>query len=89
MTWCAQPSSVRRLIVGEAAVLTVAGVTIGVVCAIGAALSMRGLLFGVSSWDVPTLAVAAALLGSSAIAASLVPARRASRVDPNIALRAE
>jgi len=35
------------------------------------------------------LAVAAVLLGSSAIAASLVPARRASRVDPNIALRAE
>jgi ABC-type antimicrobial peptide transport system permease subunit len=85
----AQHSSVRRLIVGEAAVLTVAGVAIGVVCAIGAALSMRGLLFGVSSWDVPTIAAAAALLGASAIAASLVPARRASRVNPNIALRAE
>jgi len=85
----AERSAVRRLIVSEAAVLTAAGLAIGSICAIGAAVSMRGLLFGVSSWDAPTVAAAAAVLGTSAIAASLLPARRASRVDPNIALRAE
>ena len=85
----AQRSAVRRLIVGEAAVLTAAGLGIGVVCAVAAATWMRGLLFGVSSWDLPTLAAAAAALGASAIAASHIPAHRASRVDPNVALRAE
>jgi predicted permease len=85
----AQHSSVRRLIVGEAAAVTVAGLAIGVITAVGAATWMRGLLFGVRSWDVPTLAGAAAALGTSAIAASYIPARRAARVDPTIALRAE
>jgi ABC-type antimicrobial peptide transport system permease subunit len=85
----AQRSAVRRLIVGEAAVLTAAGLAIGIVCAVAAATWMRGLLFGVSSWDLPTLAAAAAALGASAIAASHIPAHRASRVDPNVALRAE
>ncbi len=85
----AQRSAVRRLIVGEAAVLTAAGLGIGIVSAIAAATWMRGLLFGVTSWDVPTLAAAAAALGTSAIAASHIPARRAARVDPNVALRSE
>ena len=85
----AQRSAVRRLIVGEAAVLTAAGLAIGIVCAVAAAAWMRGLLFGVSAWDLPTLAAAAAALGASAIAASQIPAHRASRVDPNVALRAE
>jgi predicted permease len=82
-------AAVQRLIVGEAVVLTTSGLALGVLCAVAAASWMRGLLFGVSTWDVSTLIAAAAVLGSSAIAASLVPARRASRVDPNVALRAE
>ena len=80
---------VRGLIVREAATLILTGLSLGAVCAVGAAVSMKGLLFGVSSWDAPTIVAAAALLGASAIVASLVPARRASRVDPAIALRAE
>ncbi len=85
----AQRSAVRRLIVGEAAALTVAGLAIGMIAAVGAATWMRGLLFGVTAWDVPTLAAAATALGASAIVASHIPARRAARVDPNVALRAE
>ena len=85
----AQRSAVRRLIVGEAAVLTTAGLAIGSVCAVGAATWMRGLLFGVSSWDAATLATSAVALGTSAIAASYIPARRAGRIDPNAALRAD
>ena len=50
---------------------------------------MRGLLFGVRSWDVPTLAGVAALLGGSALLASYLPARRAAAVDPVEALRTE
>jgi len=82
-------SAVRRLIVGEAAVLTIAGLAIGAACAVLAGMSLKGLLFGVTSWDAPTLVTAAAALGPSALAASLVPAHRASRVDPNVTLRAE
>jgi macrolide transport system ATP-binding/permease protein len=85
----AQRSAVQRLIVGEAAAVTMVGLAIGVGTAIGAATWMRGLLFGVTSWDVPTIAAAVAALGASAIAASHIPARRAARIDPNIALRAE
>jgi macrolide transport system ATP-binding/permease protein len=50
---------------------------------------MRGLLFGVESWDVPTLAAVAALLGISALVASYIPARHAASVSPVEALRAE
>jgi predicted permease len=85
----AQGSVVRRLIVGEAAVLTAVGLAIGAASAIAVATWMRGLLFAVSSWDASTIVAAAAVLGTSAIAASHIPARRAARVDPNVALRAE
>jgi len=81
--------AVRRLIVAEAAILTGLGLAIGAACALAAATSLRGLLFGVSSWDFPTLATAAAALATSAIIASDFPARRASRVDAQEALRTE
>ena len=50
---------------------------------------MRKLLFGVQSWDVPTLIGVAATLAISALVASFLPARRAARVNPVDALRAE
>ena len=50
---------------------------------------MRKLLFGIQSWDVPTLIVVAAVLGVSALVASFIPARRAASVNPVEALRAE
>lgn len=51
----AQRTAIYRLVLREAGWLTVAGIVVGVIFAIGAATLMRGLLFGVNSWDVPTL----------------------------------
>lgn len=85
----AQQTAIYRLVLREAGWLTVAGIVAGVIFAIGAATLMRGLLFGVSSWDVPTLVSASMVLGVSALAASYLPARRAASINPVEALRAE
>ncbi len=85
----AQTASVYRLILQEASWLTAIGIAIGLAGAIAAATLMRGLLFGVRSWDIPTLAAVAILLGVSSLLASYIPARRAASVNPVEALRAE
>jgi macrolide transport system ATP-binding/permease protein len=85
----AQQSSVYRLILSEAGRLTSIGILIGLACAIGAAAAMKAVLFGVRSWDIPTLFAVAAILTAAALLASFVPARRAATVDPVVALRAE
>jgi macrolide transport system ATP-binding/permease protein len=85
----AQRRAVYELVLGEAGWLVALGTAVGLVCAVGAATLMRGLLFGVSSWDAPTLAGVAVVLASSALLASYLPARRAASVDPVEALRTE
>ncbi len=85
----AERGAVQWMVLQEAARLTAVGLAAGVVCAIGAAALMRSLLFGVEAWDVPTLAGVSAVLGGFALLASYLPARRAARVNPVDALRAE
>jgi macrolide transport system ATP-binding/permease protein len=85
----AEPNSVYRLILGEAGWLTGIGIVLGLVLSVAAASAMRGLLFGVRSWDVPTLASVAVVLALAALAASFIPARRAAGINPVEALRAE
>jgi macrolide transport system ATP-binding/permease protein len=85
----AQRGSVYRLVLGEATWLVGMGTALGIICAVTAATLMRRLLFGVQSWDPPTLLTAAAVLVVSALLASYIPARRAASVNPIEVLRAE
>jgi macrolide transport system ATP-binding/permease protein len=85
----AQRGAVYQLIMTEAAWLTAVGIGGGLVCSVGAATLIRGLLFHVQSWDAQTFAAVAVVLGASALLACYVPARRAAKVDPMVALRYE
>jgi predicted permease len=85
----AQRSTVYGLVLREAARLAIIGICIGLFGALFAASLMHRLLFGVRSWDVPTLIGVAVVLGIASVAASYVPARRAASINPIEALRSE
>jgi putative ABC transport system permease protein len=85
----AQRSDVLRVIVGHAARLALLGLCIGVVAAIVVTRWMSSILFDVKPTDRLTFVAVAVVLGTVAILASYVPARRAMRVDPLVALRHE
>jgi predicted permease len=85
----AERSSVYRLILKDAGRLAIFGVAMGLVASLAAATLLRGLLFSVRSWDIPTLFAVAAVLSVAALLASFLPARRAAAVNPIKALRAE
>jgi putative ABC transport system permease protein len=85
----ADSRAVVRLVATEGLQLTAAGMIVGTLAAAAASRAMRGLLFDVSPADPLTYAAVLALFGATACAALIVPARRALRVDPLIALRAE
>jgi putative ABC transport system permease protein len=85
----AQPSDVMRLVLGQGAKMVLLGVIIGIAAALGLTRLMANQLFGVTSHDPFTFAAVALLLTMIALLACYVPARRAVRVDPLIALRYE
>jgi macrolide transport system ATP-binding/permease protein len=85
----AQRSSVYRLILHEAGWLVSFGILAGLIFALGASTLMQALLFGVRAWGIPTLAAVTVVLAISALLASYIPARRAAKVDPMVALRYE
>jgi len=85
----ATASSVMGLVAAEGAVLAGIGAVLGMGVAMAVAGGLRGLLYGVAPIDATTVAAVSALMAVVAIAAASVPAWRASRVDPTIALRAE
>jgi putative ABC transport system permease protein len=85
----ASPGAAVRLIVGEGARLVAAGLLIGSFASIGLTRLMRGMLFEVSPLDPVVLLGAALTIAIFAMAACYLPANRATRVDPVVALRAE
>jgi putative ABC transport system permease protein len=85
----ADPRAVLRLVVFEGARLTAVGIAAGTIAAAVVSRTMRGLLFGVSPADPMIYAGVVALFAVVAAAACLLPARRALRVDPLMAIRAE
>jgi predicted permease len=85
----AAQSNIFRLVVGQAMTLVAISLTIGLIGAIGATRLLTSLLFGVGAWDPITFASIVVLISFVAFVAAWLPARRASRVDPVIALRAE
>ena len=85
----AQRSSVLRLIVGNGLMLAVIGVAIGAAGSVVATRALERLVFGVSTTDPAVFAFVALTLTAVAVTAAAVPALRASRVDPIVALRSE
>ena len=80
---------VLQLSLKQAVQLIVLGLIIGLAGSIAAGTLLRNLLFGTQAWDAFTLAAVVVVLGTSAVAASYLPARRAASVNPLEALRAE
>jgi putative ABC transport system permease protein len=85
----AAPRAVTSLVVRSGMHLTAAGVALGVAAAVGSTRVLGGMLYGVRPGDPITYAAIVALVVATAVAACYVPARRAARIDPTEALRAE
>jgi putative ABC transport system permease protein len=89
MAMGAQRGRVLRLVVAQGMKLALAGLVLGLLAALAATRVLSSLLFGVSAHDPVTFAGVALLLGMAAILACYIPARRATKVEPTVALRYE
>jgi ABC-type antimicrobial peptide transport system permease subunit len=85
----ADPRKVVRMVLGESGMLLMIGVVIGVGLAIAACRWAASLLFGLTPWDPMSIAIGVGALGVVSLLAAWIPARRASRLAPTLALRAD
>jgi ABC-type antimicrobial peptide transport system permease subunit len=85
----AQPKDVLLVVLGQGMKMTLGGVALGLLASLGLTRLLTKMVYGVSTTDPATFAVIAALLIFVALLACLIPARRATKVDPLTALRCE
>jgi ABC-type antimicrobial peptide transport system permease subunit len=85
----AQPRDVLRLVIGQGMALTFLGLAVGLLASFGLARLLQSLLFGVNTTDPLTFTVITILLAFAALLACWIPARRATKVNPMIALRCD
>jgi len=85
----AEPAGIRRMVLGQSGRLAIVGLAVGIGGAMLLGQVIGRLLFGVSPTDVPTLVAVPLVLGVVTMLASWIPARRAMRLDPLIAIREE
>ncbi|MFN2622316.1 MAG: ADOP family duplicated permease [Chthoniobacterales bacterium] len=85
----AKPGDILRLVVGHGMKLTFAGIALGVIASLALTRVMSNLLFGITATDLPTFLGVSAMLTLVALLANYIPARRATRVNPVVALRYE
>jgi predicted permease len=85
----AQPGMVLRLIMGEGSVMLVTGLALGLLLAAATGKILSGILFEVGAFDPPAFASAFIILAAATLFATWLPARRATRINPMVALRTE
>jgi putative ABC transport system permease protein len=85
----ATPSDVGRLVIGQGMRLPIVGLVVGMLLAIPAAQTLRGLVYGVSPHDPRVFAIVTVAIALVAFLATCIPARRATKVDPRISMAAE
>jgi putative ABC transport system permease protein len=85
----ANRTNVLALVIGQSMRVVLLGIAIGVAGSLAVARTLQSLLFGISAFDLATFVAVIGVLATAALLACWHPARRATRVDPMVALRAE